>query len=231
MILESSDLNILPENYLTLQMSCLFEGFRGSTIAPFLWVQENDDTLGSVILGYGQTAYISYFGGEEDELAAFLKTLGFKNIITDYAFSFINLLREDRVLKKSLDRKALPLPEVPSLTKLYETLNFGKGEDISLPSFDLFAPDTSHLLRHGFAFSLLEDFGGALVHFTKGKGILKGISVKEDKRQKGLGTSLLNKALSFCPKGLYAATSKSENFYLKNGFLKEPYKLYFGELK
>ncbi len=231
MILKSSDLNGFKENYLTLQISCLFEGFKNSPIASSLWIQENEGKIGSIILGYGQTAYISFIDGDENELLAFLSALSFKNIVTDKAFSFLNLLREDRVFKKCVDNTVCALPEIPSLANLYEALSFGKSEDVSLPDFETFAPDTSHLLRHGFAFSVLTDFGGAFVHFYKGQGVLKGISVKESFRKKGLGTELLNETLAFCPKGLYVATTKSENFYLKNGFLKEPYKIYSGELK
>lgn len=231
MILKSSDLNGFKENYLTLQIACLFEGFKDSPIATNLWVQENDGSIGAVILGYGQTAYLSYFGGDENEILAFLSALSFKNIVTDKAFSFLNILREDSVFKKALDKTALPLPEIPSLANIYDALSLGLGSDVSLPDFEAFAPDTSHLLRHGFAFSVLEDFGGALVHFINGFGVLKGISVKEEDRNKGFGSLLLNSCLDFCTKGLYVATFKSENFYLKNGFLKEPYKIYSGELK
>lgn len=231
MILKSNDLNSFNEDYLTLQIACLFEGFKGSSIEPCLWVQKDNDFLGAIILGYGQTAFVSYFGGDENELLEFLSVLSFKNIITNKAFPFLNTLKEDFVFKKTLDKTALPLPKIESLNKIYETLLFGKSEDVSLPEFEVFAPDTSHLLRHGFAFSLTEEFGGVFVHFKDGSGILKGISVKEGFRKKGFGTFLLNKTIKYCPKGLYAATSKSENFYLKNGFIKEPYKIYFGELK
>lgn len=231
MILKSFDLKELPKNYLTTQISCLFNGFKGSSLAPDLWVQKENGNLGAVILGYGQTAYISYFGGDESELFAFLSALSFKNILTDKKFSFLRILKTNSVFKKDCNKDACDLPEIPSLANIYRALSFGKSEDVSLPDFETFAPDTSHLLRHGFAFSVLSDFGGALVHFDCGAGILKGISVKEESRGLGLGTSLLNSCLKYCPKGLYAATANSGNFYLKNGFLKEPYLIYFGELK
>lgn len=162
---------------------------------------------------------------------AFLSALSFKSIVSNHAFSFLSVQREDKVFKKVKNFESSALPEIPSLKKIYETLSFGLGEDISLPSFEAFAPDTSHLLRHGFAFSILEDFGGAYAYFIDGFGILKGISIKEDFRKKGLGSSLLNSCLGHCPKGLFAATKTNEDFYLKNGFLTEPYTIYFGELK
>lgn len=230
MILTSSTFKS-DENYLSLQIKCLFEGFKGSNIEPSLWIQEHDGNIGAIILGYGQAVFVSYLGGDKSEIEIFLKTLSFKTVFTDEAFDFINILRENSVFKKVLNEDALPLPEIPSLSKLYEALNFGNSEDISLPQFCDFAPDTSHLLRHGFAFAVREEYGAAYVQATCGFGVLKGISVKEECRNKGFGSSLLTACLKYCPNGLYAATSKNQDFYLKNGFLKEPYTIYSGELK
>lgn len=232
MILASSAFpKSINDNYLSIQIKCLYEGFRDSNIAPSLWVQENDGNVEAIILGYGQTVFVSYLGGDKNEIEAFLKALSFETVFTDKAFDFIKVLKKDRVFKMASDEKALPLPEIPMLSLFYETLNFGAGEDISLPNFEDFAPDTSHLLRHGFAFAILTEYGAAYVQIFGGKGILKGISVKEEYRHKGFGSRLLNSCLKYCPKGLFAATSFSENFYLKNGFEKEPYTIYCGELK
>ena len=142
----------INENYLTLQIKCLFEGFKCSVIDLPLWVQQSEDTLNSAILGYGSTAFVCFFGGDEGELSAFLSAMSFKNIVTDKHLSFLSVLREDMVFKKALNKGPLPLPDIPNLSKIYENLSFGIGEDISLPDFEVFAPDTSHLLRHGFAF-------------------------------------------------------------------------------
>lgn len=221
----------IKENYLTLQIKCLFDGFKGSAIATNLWIQTEGETTTAIILRYGNTAFVSALNEGENEILEFLSALSFKNIITDKPFSFLSVHREDKVFKKALNKEPCPLPEIPSLKKIYETLSFGVGEDISLPPFEAFAPDTSHLLRHGFAFSVLEDFGGVYVHFIDGFGILKGISVNRGFRKKGLGSSLLKTCLDHCPKGLFIATRASENFYLKNGFLIEPYTIYSGELK
>jgi len=231
MIRQVSSFPRLPtETYLTLEIKVLFNGFKGSSIATSLWLKQSTQPE-SLILGYGDTAYVSYFGGNTDEIEAFLRALSFKKIVTDAPFPFIRVAKENSVFKRSEGGVALSKPEIPSLLELYENLKFGVGKDISLPDFSSFAPDTSHLLRHGFAFSVCEDFGAAFVHTTDDMGVLKGISVKEELRNKGFGTKLLKLCLDLCPKGLFAATEFGQDFYLKNGFLKEPYTIYYGALK
>lgn len=231
MIKQVSSFPKLPtETYLTLEIKVLFNGFKGSPIATSLWLKQSSKPE-ALILGYGDTAYVSYLGGNTDEIEAFLRALSFKKIVTDAPFPFICVTKENSVFKRSEGGIALSNPEIPSLLELYEKLKFGVGKDISLPDFSSFAPDTSHLLRHGFAFSVCEDFGAAFVHTTDDMGVLKGISVKEELRKKGFGTKLLKLCLDLCPKGLFAATEFGQDFYLKNGFLKEPYTIYYGALK
>lgn len=218
------------KSYLTVNIKCLCKGFEGLDIAPDLWVQKNED-IEALILGYGENVYLSYFKGDTEETEAFLKTIGFKNIFTNKPFSFINIKSRSSVFKKAARKQPLPLPEIPPLSVLYEKLSFGQGSDIALPEFSNFAPDVSHLLRHKFAFSVCEDYGAALVYTDGCDGILKGISVNDKLRNKGYGSLILTRCLEFCPDRLFAATNTSENFYLKNGFEKEPYTIYCGELK
>ena len=231
MIYKVSDFPSLSySNYLTFNIKCLFEGLKHGAIAPDLWIKGEKD-IEALILGYGGTSYLAHFKGDTEEIEAFLKTLSFKRIISDKPFSFTHIKEESNVYKKVVENKALPFPEIPPLSVLYEKLGYGSGSDISLPSFADFAPDISHLLRHGFAFSVCEEYGAALVFTDKEIGILKGISVKSSLRCRGLGSILLSHCLDLCPKGLFAATKLSGDFYLKNGFEKEPYNIYFGELK
>lgn len=231
MIKQVSSFSKLPtETYLTLEIKVLFNGFKNSAIETCLWLKQREKPE-ALILGYGDTAYVSYFGGNTDEIEAFLRALSFKKMVTDAPFPFICVTKENSVFKRSEGGVALSKPEIPSLFELYEKLKFGVGKDISLPDFSSFAPDTSHLLRHGFAFSVCKDFGAAFVHTTDDMGVLKGISVKEELRNKGFGTKLLELCLDLCPKGLFAATEFGQDFYLKNGFLKEPYTIYYGALK
>ena len=90
--------------------------------------------------------------------------------------------------------------------------------NISLPSFEDFAADISHRLRHGGGAAILEDYGAALGFCCEGGGIINGISVKKQFRGQGLGHKLLDRLCSALGGDVYAATNGGVDFYIKNGF-------------
>ena len=102
---------------------------------------------------------------------------------------------------------------------MYNGLKLGEDGDIDLPSFENFAADISHRLRHGAAIAALDDNSAALGFKCDKGAIVNGISVKRELRGRGLGGRILGELLSYSDGDILAAAEeKNTEFYIKNGF-------------
>ena len=118
-----------------------------------------------------------------------------------------------------------------SLHTLYDRLSYGNDVDIHLPSFEIFAPDVSHRLRHGGAVAVVKDEGAALAFLYEGGGVMSGIALSAACRGKGLGKALLNELLTHIEGDFFvAANDINKEFYLRNGFTLSD-KVCFGSLE
>lgn len=199
-----------------MQTACLLWGFRDSLLAADVWVGEN-----VVISRLGGRLNITAENCDFDELKEFVSVIGFSEIFcekqTALSLGFENF-REFSVLKKS-STKTTESDFSVSLSSLYSALNMGADGDVSLPSFEVFAPDVSHRLRHGGATAVVESFGGALAFTCPFGGVVSGISVEKDARGKGFGSRLLNSLCERIDGEIFVCTAKENvNFYIKNGF-------------
>ena len=205
---------------------CLISAFGDSALSPEVWVQTENGRITAVISRFGGRVNLTYMGGDKTEIKDFLNIIGFSEIFTEkgsaLALGFDNF-STFTVLKKEA-RKQKDFSEIPSLKGLYNALLEGKDGDVSLPSFEDFAADISHRLRHGGAVALLEDFGAALAFKSEFGGIINGISVKKGLRGRGLGGKLLKNICEYLNGDIFVCTNeKTAEFYIKNGF--EPYGL------
>ena len=175
----------------------------------------------AVISRYGGRLNITANSADFNELKEFINVIGFSEIFTEKSTALalgFNAFTEYTSLKKQAE-KTKNENNVFSLLSLYNTLNLGADGEIELPSFEVFAPDVSHRLRHGAAFAVLKEFGGALTFKSNFGGIINGISVKKDARKGGFGSLLLNDILKQINGEVFVCTTTSlAEFYIKNGF-------------
>ena len=200
---------------------CLVAAFGGSVLCPEVWVQTENGRTTAIISRFGGRVNLTYMGGDKAEIKDFLNVIGFSELFLEKSsalalgfdnFSSFTVLKKETVRQKEL-------PAIPSLKELYSALLEGKDKDISLPSFEAFAADVSHRLRHGKGAALLEDFGAALCFCSDSFGIISGISVKKNLRGKGLGTKLLKDVCDCLNGDIFALTNENTaQFYIKNGF-------------
>ncbi len=205
-----------------MHILCLKSAFSGSALEEDMWVQSAEGRSCSAIARCGGRLYIYSDGTNLLELATFIRTVGFCEIFTSRKSAEnmgFKILKEFEVLLRKSETKIKDLSFCFSLKNLYEGLKLGEDFDISLPSFEDFAPDISHRLRHGGAVALLKDFGAALAFSCPQGGIINGISVKKSLREKGFGSKLLNELTDALSGDIFVCADKAvSDFYIKNGF-------------
>ncbi len=195
---------------------CLKSAFDGTPLEAEVWRGE-----ASVISRYGSRLYVSAEDGF-DEIKEFISIIGCEDIFTEKATALALDLTPTEEYHIFYLKKEFSSPSyAPSvgLNDLYSALAFGEDGDISLPDFEVFAPDASHRLRHGSAVGIVESFGGAYAIKSDKCAIIGGIAVNKAERRKGYGSVLLNSLLGHLSGDIFAITSdKSTEFYIKNGF-------------
>lgn len=215
-LLENDGLTYTPKISF-MQTACLHHGFKASPLAADIWIGEN---LVISRLG-GRLNITDVENCDLDELKEFVSLVGFSEIFCEKQTALslgFECFDEFAVLRKS-SKKTKQAISHPSLSCLYSALKKGGDGDISLPPFEIFAPDVSHRLRHGGALANAEDFGGILAFTCPFGGVISGISVEEEMRGKGYGSRLLNDLCDQIDGEIFVCTSqKNANFYIKNGF-------------
>lgn len=204
-----------------MQTACLKTAFEGSALSPDIWVQRVADRVSAVISRWGGRLYISTDNADFDELKEFISVVGFSEIFSEKqtALSLGFAPNKEFSVLKRLCRKTAQSDPIPPLKELYGGLKSGEDGDISLPSFEDFAADVSHRLRHSGGVAILEEYGAALGFCSPFGGIVNGIAVKKEYRGQGLGKSLLDNLCSAIGGEIYVATSSNTaKFYIKNGF-------------
>lgn len=223
MITLSTDFSDIYRPSLSLMhILCLQAAFEGSALEEDAWIQREDGKAVGAVAKNGGRLYIFSLGEKVDELKEFINTVGFSEILTEKATAEglgLKTVKEYNVLLKKSVKTADFAPLSIGLSPLYNELKFGEDGDIDLPSFENFAADISHRLRHGAAIAALDDNSAALGFKCDKGAIVNGISVKRELRGRGLGGRILGELLSYSDGDILAAAEeKNTEFYIKNGF-------------
>lgn len=208
----------------TMSLARIFaqqRAFSGSALENDFWVQENGGRITAVISSDGGSMNIFCDQADLSELREFISALCPSQIFTELENAAPLGIVPDRVrnmLAKKVSGNPAKIKEF-TLRQLYDRLALGSDVDIHLPSFEVFAPDVSHRLRHGAAEAQLTDYGAALAFTYEHGAVMSGIALAPECRGKGLGRSLLSSLLSCCNGDFFvAANVENTKFYLKNGF-------------
>lgn len=222
MIILSSDFShVYVRDAAFMHILCLKSAFFGSALEEDMWIQTENDRICGVIARFGGRLYIWQDGTDPEEISVFMNTVGFCEIFTSYETALqLGLTIQDSfdTLVKKADGKNIETCEI-SLKALYDALIAGDDGGIDLPSFEIFAPDFSHRLRHNAAAATAESYGAAIAFCCNNGGIINGIVVDKSKRGQGLGSMLLNKLLkNLCGDVFVCSGKENTEFYVKNGF-------------
>ena len=139
------------------------KAFFGSRLAVDFWVQTDGDKITAIISACGGSMNIWCNDADFAELTEFIAALSPTVIFTEYENAAPLSLRCDRVrnMLRFKSEKTADSTASFTLRELYDGLALGSDVDIHLPSFEIFAPDVSHRLRHGGAVALREAEGAA----------------------------------------------------------------------
>ncbi len=197
------------------------KAFGNSSLENDFWVQSNGDKITAVISMDGGSMNIWCDSPDYKELREFISVLSPAVIFTEYENAEPLGIKCERI-RNMLTFKTEKTAELSCdfiLQELYDKLSLGSDVDIHLPSFEVFAPDVSHRLRHGGAVSTVSEYGAALAFLFDGGAVMSGIALSPEYRGKGLGKTLLLSLLSAIDGDFFvAANDINKNFYLKNGF-------------
>ncbi len=209
------------------------KAFHNSPLANDFWVQSDENKITAVISRDGGSMNIWCDSPDFGELRDFVSVLSPAVIFTEHKNAESLGIKCDRV-RNMLTFKTEKTAETnfnSSLKELYDKLNRGSDVDIHLPTFEVFAPDVSHRLRHGGAVSVISDYGAALAFLFDGGAVMSGIALSPEYRGRGLGKSLLEELLANIDGDFFvAANDINKNFYLKNGFILSG-KVCFGKME
>lgn len=205
-----------------MNILCLNHAFKDSPLSADTWVQHTDNKISAVLSRFGNRLYL--YSNQEgiDELKEFINFLNCSEVFCEEEVArklnlkinkTFNVLHKYSSKLREFDYNSV------SLKNLYQNLSFGADGDIVLPSFEDFAADVSHRLRHGGGVALTSKQGAALAFVCKNGGIINGISVYRSSRGKGIGSKLLNNLCEFINNNVFVCCSdENTEFYIKNGF-------------
>lgn len=198
-----------------------YNAFSGSALENNFYVQTVGEKITALFSQDGGSVNLWCENADYEELKGLLTALCPSVIFTE-SKNCENLGVIPERIRNSLFRRTEATEQMCqdfSLKELYYALDSGSDVDIHLPSFEVFAPDVSHRLRHSAARAVLSEFGGALAFTYEGGAVMSGIAVSPDYRGTGKGKELLCKLLSLCNGGFFvAANDENTKFYLRNGF-------------
>ena len=180
------------------------------------WSQDDDKCLISMLDG---DMVIKNLSANISELAEFVKVISPKSIFSDcktlgslnLPFKRASVMRLENAKPKAFEGDTLSSGEV---YELFKKVGF------SLPPYEHFATDFCLRLNHGFADYLGERQKCVAVLYKENDNILiNGIASLE----KGMGSRLLSGiADRYKDKNIFAnCEEKMEEFYMKNGFVKQ----------
>lgn len=219
-LLEKEEIGFVPKISF-MQTACLISAFKNSPLMPDVWVQKSENKITAVISRLGGRLNLTADDCDFAEIKEFISVIGFTEIFCEKQTALnlgFNNFEEFCVLNK-ICRKQQENPLDFTLSSLYSALKAGEDGDVSLPDFEVFAPDVSHRLRHLSAAAVLKDEGAALAFTCPFGGIISGISVKKEARNSGLGSRILQDLCQQINGEVFVCTTeKNLNFYIKNGF-------------
>ncbi len=218
-------INRLPQISInTMSLAKIFAqelAFSGSPLENDFWMQKLNGKITALISFDSGSMNVWCQNPNYEELKDFISAIRPSVIFTEHKNAEpLGLICERirNMLYKKCDGHS-DLSVDFSLKELYNRLNEGCDVDIHLPSFDVFAPDVSHRLRHSAASATVSEIGAALCFKYKYGAVMSGIAVAKEQRGKGFGKNLLLSLLDSVNGDFFvAANENNTKFYLRNGF-------------
>ncbi len=197
----------------------LYRAFGGTSLAPDFWIQETEGKVSAVLCLYGSEMTVYCHNADLDEIRDFIKVISPKSVFTEKENALFKASNLKSVFLREFSKSKTLAENNVSLKELYAGLSLGFDGDIYLPSFEAFAGDVSHRLRHGSGIAIAKDYGAALCFLFDGGGIINGIAVDKNFRHNGFGSKLLTEISSLAGGKIFACTERqNQDFYIKNGF-------------
>ena len=153
---------------------------------------------------------------DTDEIIQFLSAIGAKTVFCEKEITLEKLEQGSIMLFDNIEITNHSKNEV-KLSNVYDVMS----TCFTMPDFSAWYPDISHRIRHGGAVAVEKEYGCAIALKSSIGALISGICVKENSRNKGHGSVILQGLINTCGSNkIFALVEKNgpKQFYKNNGF-------------
>ena len=210
-------LNSLPVTPSSIRILSLYESYGCNYDFLRFYKQEIDGDITAIISIMDNNATLCLINDHDtDEIIQFLSAIGAKTVFCEKEIALEKLEQGSIMLFDNIEITNRSLNEV-RLKNVYDIMS----TCFTMPHFNSWYPDISHRIRHGGAVAVEKEYGCAIALKSSIGALISGICVKENSRNKGHGSVILQGLINTCGSNkIFALVEKDgpKQFYKNNGF-------------
>ena len=209
--------NSLPVTPSAIRIISLYESYGAKYDFLRFYKQEIDGDITAIISIMDNNATLCLINDHDtDEIIQFLSAIGAKTVFCEKEIALEKVEQGDIMLFNNFEITNRSLNEV-RLKNVYDIMS----TCFTMPHFNSWYPDISHRIRHGGAVAVEKEYGCAIALKSSIGALISGICVKENSRNKGHGSVILQGLINTCGSNkIFALVEKNgpKQFYKNNGF-------------
>ena len=209
--------NSLPVTPSAIRIISLYESYGAKYDFLRFYKQEIDGDITAIISIMDNNATLCLINDHDtDEIIQFLSAIGAKTVFCEKEITLEKLEQGSIMLFDNIEITNHSKNEV-KLSNVYDVMS----TCFTMPDFSAWYPDISHRIRHGGAVAVEKEYGCAIALKSSIGALISGICVKENSRNKGHGSVILQGLINTCGSNkIFALVEKDgpKQFYKNNGF-------------
>ena len=209
--------NSLPITPSAIRILSLYESYGCNYDFLRFYKQEINGDITAIISVMDNNATLCLINDHDtDEIIQFLSAIGAKTVFCEKEIALEKVEQGDIMLFNNFEITNRSLNEV-RLKNVYDVMS----TYFTMPDFNAWYPDISHRIRHGGAVAVEKEYGCAIALKSSIGALISGICVKENSRNKGHGSVILQGLINTCGSNkIFALVEKDgpKQFYKNNGF-------------
>ena len=209
--------NSLPITPSAIRILSLYESYGCNYDFLRFYKQEINGDITAIISVMDNNATLCLIDDRDtDEIIKFISAIGAKTVFCEKEIALEKVEQGDIMLFNNFEITNRSLNEV-RLKNVYDVMS----TYFAMPDFNAWYPDISHRIRHGGAVAVEKEYGCAIALKSSIGALISGICVKENSRNKGHGSVILQGLINTCGSNkIFALVEKDgpKQFYKNNGF-------------
>lgn len=209
--------NSLPITPSAIRILSLYESYGCNYDFLRFYKQEINGDITAIISVMDNNATLCLIDDRDtDEIIKFISAIGAKTVFCEKEITLEKLEQGSIMLFDNIEITNHSKNEV-KLSNVYDVMS----TCFTMPDFSAWYPDISHRIRHGGAVAVEKEYGCAIALKSSIGALISGICVKENSRNKGHGSVILQGLINTCGSNkIFALVEKNgpKQFYKNNGF-------------